>query len=217
MSEEQPLYTGADRGHFRTIRLLDNSGVQLRAMCRIKDATVFNYLSDLQYAIVGYTIEWWPEEEPAPHLGGEARPYIPRNRPGITKLYFRTKSTITPKLLYLEDGIINDFLNNKVLAEPMSLLSFAQESAEQQTSAKVWRLLQKSPWDYSNAVHITKYEASSNAPLTLVQEGLRFDWRATGLNDQLLSAQLNNYPFAKLRDCYPAMQAYLEGINNGGN
>ncbi|MNM30491.1 hypothetical protein D3C81_410520 [compost metagenome] len=211
------LYTGPDRGHFRTIRLLDNSGVQLRANCRIKDATVFNYLSDLQYAIVGYTIEWWPEGQPAPHLGGDANPYIPRQRPGITKLYFRTKGTITSKLLYLEDAIVNDFLNNKVLAEPMSLLSFAQESAEQVASSATWRLLQKSPWDYANAVHITKYEAGANTPLTLVQEGLRFDWRLTGRDDQMIQAQLSNYPFAKLRDCYPAMQTYLEGINNGGN
>lgn len=216
MSEEQALYTGADRGHFRTIRLLDNSGVQLRAMCRIKDATVFNYLSDLQYAIVGYTIEWWPEGAEPPHLGGEVHPYIPRQRPGVTKLYFRTKGTITTKLLYLEDGIINDFLNNKVLAEPMSLNSFVQESAEQVNSSKEWRLLLKTPWDYSNAVHITKYEAGANTPLTLVQQGLRFDWRRTGLTE-LQQGQLNNFPFAKLRDCYPAMQTYLEGIPNGGN
>lgn len=217
MSEEQPLYTGADRGHFRTIRLLDNSGVQLRAMCRIKDATVFNYLTDMAYAIVGYTIEWWPDTEPAPHLGGEVHPYIPRNRPGVTKLYFRTKGTITTKLLYLEDGIINDFLNSKVLADPMSLNSFVQESAEQVASSQQWRLLQKSPWDYSNAVHITKYEAGANTPLTLVQQGLRFDWRRTGRTDQMVAGQLNNFPFAKLRDCYPAMQTYLEGIPNGGN
>lgn len=212
MSEEQPLYTGADRGHFRTIRLLDNSGVQLRANCRIKDATVFNYLSDMQYAIVGYTIEWWPEGEPAPHQGGDANPYIPRNRPGITKLYMRTKGVITSKLLYLEDAIVNDFLNSKVLAEPMTLQSFTQESADQVAAAKTWRLLQKSKWDYANAVHITRYEAGANTPLTVVQEGLRFDWRLTGRDDQMIQAQLNNYPFSKLRDCYPAMQTYLEGL-----
>lgn len=206
------LYTGADRGQFRTIRLLDNSGVQLRATCRIKDATVFNYLSDKQYAIVGYTIEWWPDGQPAPHLGGDANPYIPRQRPGITKLYMRTKGVITSKLLYLEDVIINDFLNSKVLADPMTLQSFTQEAAEQVEASKAWRLLQKSKWDYANAVHITKYEASSNAPLTLVQEGLRFDWRLTGRDDQMIQAQLNNFPFSKLRDCYPAMQTYLEGL-----
>lgn len=212
MADEQPLYVGADRGHFRVMRLIDNSGVALRANCRIKDVTVFNYLSDLQYAIVGYSIEWWPEGELAPHLGGEARPYIPRNRPGVTKLYFRTKTSITPKLLYIEDAIINDFLNTKALAEPMTLQSFAQEAAEQVASAKAWRVLQKSKWDYANSVHITKFEASSNAPLTLVQEGLRFDWRLSGEDDQMIAASIANYPFAKLRDCYPAMQTYLEGL-----
>jgi hypothetical protein len=217
MADEQPLYEGADRGHFRTMRLIDNAGVALRANCRIKEATVFNYLSDLQYAIVGYAIEWWPENTLAPHQGGEAYPYIPRNRPGVTKLYFRMKTSVTPKLLYLEDAIINDFLNSKVLAEPMTLLSFSQEAAEQITSAKAWRLLQKSAWDYANAVHITKFEASANGPLAKVQEGLRFDWRVSGQEEQMEMAQMSDYPFAKLRDCYPAMQTYLEGLNNGGN
>lgn len=217
MADEQPLYVGADRGHFRTMRLIDNAGVVLRANCRIKEVTVFNYLSDLQYAIVGYSIEWWPEQDPAPHQGGEAHPYIPRNRPNVTKLYFRMKTSATAKMLHLEDAIINDFLNSKVLAEPMTLQSFSQEAAEQITSASQWRVLQKSQWDYSNAVHITKYEATSNAPLTLVQEGLRFDWRLNGRDDQMEAAQMSNYPFAKLRDCYPAMQTYLEGLHNGGN
>ncbi|MNZ38868.1 hypothetical protein D3C78_563520 [compost metagenome] len=215
MSEEQPLYTGADRGHFRTIRLIDNSGVQLRANCRIKDATVFNFLSDLQYAIVGYTIEWWPEDAQPPHEGGFTHPYIPRNRPQITRLYFRTKTAITPKLLYVEDAIINDFLNSKTLADSMTLRTYAQESEEQVASAATWRELERTPWSYANAVHITKFEATSNTPLTLTQEGLRFDWKPTGApNNQ--SAQIT-VPFTKLRDLYPAMQAFLEGVANGGN
>lgn len=217
MADEQPLYEGADRGHFRTIRLIDNSGVQLRVSCRIKEATVFNFLSDLQYAIIGYSIEWWPEGQPAPHEGGDSKPYIPRNRPGVTKLYFRAKPGVVSKMLYLEDAIINDFLNNKVLADPMTLLSYTQESAEQVASAKDWRLLEKSAFDYANAVHITKMEATSSTPLTVTQQGLRFDWRPTGRVDQLFSATINDYPFEKLRECYPQMKAYLEGITNGGN
>lgn len=216
MAEEQPLYVGADRGHFRCLRLIDNSGVQLRANCRIKEATVFNFLSDLQYAIVGYTIEWWPEEADAPHEGGNAQPYIPRNRPQISRLYFRTKGTITPKMLYVEDAIINDFLNAKVLADSMSLLTYAQESAEQVASAALWRVLEKTKWSYQNAVHITKFEATSSTPLTLTQQGLRFDWKVTGI-EQPQSAQISNLPFTKLRDMYPAMQTFLEGLGNGSN
>lgn len=214
---ETSLYLGADRGHFRTIRLLDNSGVKLRTNCRIKDVSVFNYLSDLQYAIIGYSIEWWPENEPAPHLGGEARPYIPRNRPGVTKLYFRASPAVVTKMLYLESAIIDDFLNNKVLAEPMSLLSYVQEATEQIGSASQWRPLERTPWEYSNAVHITKLEATTNTPLTVVQEGLRFDWRITGSEDQLIAGQINNYPFVKLRECYNGMRTYLEELNNGSN
>ncbi|MNO14059.1 hypothetical protein D3C76_36990 [compost metagenome] len=212
MADEQPLYTGADRGQFRCLRLIDNAGVQLRANCRIKDATIFNFLSDLQYAIIGYTIEWWPENGAAPHEGGDANPYIPRNRPQVTRLYFRTKGTITPKMLYVEDGIINDFLNNKVLADSMSLLTYAQESAEQTASAAQWRVLESTPWSYANAVHITKFEAGANTPLTMVQQGLRFDWKVTGV-EQPQSGQIADLPFTKLRDMYPAMQTFLEGIN----
>lgn len=213
---EQPLYTGADRGHFRVMRLIDNSGVKQRANCRIKEVTVFNYLSDLQYAIVGYSIEWWLDGEQPPHNGGEGRPYIPRNRPQVTKLYFRCKMSIVAKMLYLEDAIINDFLNNKALEDSMKLLTYTQEATEQIASAATWRALLDSPWEYANAVHITKLEATTTTPLTVVQEGLRYDWRPADNQSLLYSAQLNNYPFSKLRDCFPAMKTQLEGIVNGG-
>ena len=214
--QELPLYIGADRGHFKVVRLTDQAGLHLNANCRIREATVFNYLSDLRYAIIGYVIEYWEDGAPAPHEEGVATSFIPRNRPNIQRLYMRAKPSVTRKMLYLEDAIINDFLNTKVLADSMSLLTYTQESAEQVASAAMWRVLGKSKLSYQNAVHITKFEATSSTPLTLTQQGLRFDWKVNGV-EQPQSAQVDNLPFTKLRDMYPAMQSFLEGLENGSN
>lgn len=214
MSDE--LYTGPDRGHFRVIRLLDQAGVQLRPNARIKDAVVFNFLSAMQYAIVGYSIEWWPDGEPAPHADGEGKPYIPHGRPNVSKLYFRTKTSITGKMLHLEDAIINDFLNTKVLADPMTLLSYTQESAEQTADAAQWRVLDGTPFSYANAVHVTRLEATATTPLTITSEGLRFDWRRTTSADETISASVRDYKFERLRDCYGRMREFIESeIANG--
>jgi hypothetical protein len=217
MSEETPLYTGADRGQFRVVRLLDNAGVQLRPFARIKDAVVFNFLSDLQYAIVGYSMEWWKEDEAAPQDGGEPHPYIPRGRPAVNRLYFRTKTSHTPKMLHLEDAIINDFLNVKVLADPMSLSSYTQESEEQAASAAQWRTLLNSPFSFANAVHITRFATTPSTPLAVDSEGLRFEYRRTTNPDQVFNGMLRDYKFEKLRDCYPAMLELIESEQNGSN
>lgn len=217
MSEQYPLYPGADRGQFRVMRLLDNSGVQLRAHARIKDAVVFNYLSAMQYAIIGYSLEWWKDGDPAPYDGGEALPYIPKGRPNLNKLYFRGKTTLTPNMLHLEDAIINDFLNSKALADPMSLWSYTQEAAEQVASAAEWRPLLNSAYSFANAVHITRLAATPSSPLTIDSEGMRFDYRRTSSPDQVFSTILRDYKFEKLRDCYPAMLEHIESEQNGSN
>ena len=202
------IYTGPDRGHFRTIRLLDNSGVQQLANCRIKEATVFNYLSDLKYAIIGYTVEWWKNGEQAPHEGGESQIYIPHGRPNVNKLYFRAKSSITSNMLYLEDAIINDFLNTKALADPMSLLSYSQEAAEQTASVAIWRELERTPYSYNEAVHITQLQATPDSPLMVVSQGLRANWRHTGA-EELLQLRVTDYAFTKLRECYEKLHAAI--------
>jgi len=217
MSEEFELYTGADRGQFRVMRLLDNAGVQLRATARIKDAVVFNFLSALQYAIIGYGLEWWKDGDPAPQDGGEPHPYIPKGRPNVNKLYFRGKTSLTPKMLHLEDAIINDFLNNKALADPMTLLSYTQESAEQVASAAEWRPLMNSAYSIANAVHITRLSTTPSTPLTIDSEGLRFEYRRNTDENQVFTGMLKDYKFEKLRDCYPAMLDLIESEQNGSN
>lgn len=206
MSDE--LYTGPDRGHFRTIRLLDNSGVQQLANCRIKEATVFNYLSDLKYAIVGYVVEWWKNGELPPYEGGDTQIYIPSGRPNVNKLYFRTKSSITSNMLYLEDAIINDFLNTKALADPMSLQSYSQEAAEQVASAAIWRELERTPYSYNEAVHITQLQSTPDTPLTVASTGLRANWRHTGM-EELRSLRVSDYAFTKLRECYEKLHVAI--------
>lgn len=216
MSEEVELYTGPDRGIFRVMRLLDNSGVKLGAHCRLKDVSVFNYLSDLQYAIVGYSIEWWENDKPAPYAGGDAHPFIPRNRPNISKLYFRTKTALTPNQLYLEDAIINDFLNKKMMNDSMTYLTFSMEAAEQVASAAEWRQLRETEFEYANAVHITKQEATSSTPLTTVAEGLRFDYRRISNPDDVRTAEIKPHHFVKLRNCYYDMEDYINNeVENG--
>jgi hypothetical protein len=214
--EENGLYPGVDRGMFRVMRLLDNSGVQLKAQVRIKNLSVFNFLSDLQYAVIGYGLEWWRDGEPGPHEAGEANPYIPRGRPNISRLYFRGKTSITPKMLHLEDAVINDFINSKALADPMTYSTYALEAAEQTSSAAVWRDLGKTAFQYANAVHITKLEASSTTPLEIVVEGLRFEYRRKASPDIVKTADIKPYKFTKLRDCYEAMQTFIENeVTNG--
>ena len=216
MSEEE-LYTGVDRGHFKIMRLIDNSGVQLRVNCRLKEVTVFNYLSDLQYAIIGYSVEWWPEGQPGPHQGGDAHPFIPRNRPNISKLYMRAKTSITPKMLHLEDAIINDFMNVKMLADPMTFLTYSMEAAEQIASSEEWRSFDDSPYQYANAVHITKFEATASTPLTVVSEGMRFTYRRATMPEAMEHGVIQNSPFTKLRDCYTTIEAYIKNEVANGN
>lgn len=208
---DEPLYQGPDRGYFRVQKLNADSAIALNATCRIKEATVFNYMSDLQYAIVGYIVEWWPKSEKAPFEGGTPVVYIPANRPTYTKFYFRAKASITNRPLYLEDAIINDFLNTKLTVDPMTLLSFAQVATGQVASAGTWRQLEDSKWEYANAVHITKYEADSDTPLTVMQEGITFDYRVKG-NSVPTKTQIPDYPFENIRDCYPKMLSHLQGL-----
>lgn len=210
MSEET-LYVGPDRGHFMVVRLTDDTGVYFRANCRIKDAVVFNFLSDLRYAIVGYTIEFWKDGEKSPHEGGVTIPYIPKNRPNVTKLYFRTKSSHTGRMLYLEDAIINDFLNSKVQADPMRLLTYSQEAAEQTVSAAMWRVLEGTPYSYSDAVHITRFNTTIDSPLTIESEGMRFSWKRTTDETGSDTILLSDYKFTKTRDCYSKLKDFFEG------
>jgi len=218
MSDE-PLYPHPDRGHFRVARLNDHNGLQINANCRIKEVSVFNFLSDLRYAIVGYTLEHWPADSLPPHLGGTAQEYVPKNRPNVRKLYLRTKPSLVRKMLYLEDAIINDFLSKKAIADPMSLQSYSQEAAEQVTSASVWRALErKSPYAYANAVHITRLEATADTPLTIVSQGLRFDWQFVATPDQSFESSLADYPFDTTRACYDRILSHIQSeVANGSH
>jgi len=207
---EEALYLDPDRGHFTTIRLTDHSGTHFHVGCRIKEAVIFNFLSDLRYAVVGYTIEFWDQDMLAPHEGGAPTVFIPKNRPSVTKLYFRMKNSNTPRMLYIEDAIINDFLNKKVQADPVSLLSYAQEAAEQTVSIGDFRALEGTPYSYREAVHITRLTTTATTPLAVESEGLRFTWKRTTDETPGVDAQVTDYPFTKLRDCYDKIKETIE-------
>lgn len=205
------LYTGADRGTFNVMRLMDNSGVQIRANARMRDVTIHNYLSDYNYAVIGYSIEWWKDPTQPPHLNGETHPYIPRNRPNINKLYCRGKTSVTPNLLYLEDLVINDFLNEKNLKDPMLFKTHAQEAAEQVGSAGVWRVLDGTDKEYRDGVHITRYSTTPTTPLTPVSHSLSFKYRTIGSTEES-TINLTTYPFSSLRETYDKMREILNEV-----
>lgn len=212
--EENQLYPGADRGHFKVMRLIDNTGLQLRTNARLRNLACYTYLSDLHYTIVGYEIEWWPEFSAAPWEGGAATLYTPKNRPQASKHFFRTKSSNTPKMLYLEDSTINDFLATKTMEDPMKLKSFSQEAAEQIASAAIWRELEGTPYSYRNAVHIARYEATATTPLTVQGQGIRFDWKRTGEDEFVAGEVIDDYVFTRERDCYTKIKEHLESKEN---
>ncbi len=217
--QELPLYTGADRGHFKVVRLTDQTGLHLDANCRIREATVFNYLSDLRYAIIGYVIEYWEEGAPAPHEGGVATSFIPNNRPNIQRLYMRAKASVTRKMLYLEDAIINDFLMHKVLADPMSFQSFNQEAQEQVASAAQWRPFDRhSPYMYNDAVHITRLRADENSPLTIIEQGMRFNWRTKDASENdFVSEVIKEYEFVSSRECLEQIMTHIQASVSAPN
>lgn len=197
MSEESDIYQGVDRGQFKVIRLMDKSGVVTGVTARIKEANIYVYLTDKQYALIRYKIEWWNE-------GGERQLYVPRDRTS-SNLFVRSVPTIGNRILYLEDAIINDFLNEKVLADPSALKDFAQESKQQREDAEIWRSLKNTGYSYRNAVHVTKFEATDTTPLTVVEEGLRYDLKASTDEGDGVSVNEGGYKFTRIRDCIDFM------------
>lgn len=202
MSNEETLYTGADRGTFKVMRLIDDRGVQLRVKARIKEVAVYNYISDMQYAIIGYKIEWWKETAVPPYAGGEeGNLYLPRGRSNLQTLFMRTKPAAVSKILHLEDAIINDFLMEKVLEQSEKLNDFTSESKEQRASSAIWREATGTPMSYKDGVHITHLTASESGPLEVISEAMTFKLRLTG--DEGDGAQISkmNVPFVSIKEC----------------
>jgi len=214
------LYHGPDRGEFMVHRLDTAQGPVMNANCRIRKATVFNYASQYVYALIGYQIEYWRESEPAPYNGGIATLYQPKDRPNHTTFYMRNKISSTQDMLYLEDGIINDFLNVKLTTPPLNLETYAQAAADQTASIAIPRLIAAKGMEYRNGIHITRYENSPVTPLTLVGQGLKYMAHHAGSALDDTEYTVRDTPFTNLKAMIDTIVLDFTQrfeVQNGGN
>lgn len=197
--DSSDIYLGPDRGHFKAARLPDRQGFQQMANCRIKEATVYNYITKDNYAIVAYKIEWWKDKPP--HEGGESHLFVPATRPTMQTLTLRVKSGITSKLLYLEDAIISDFLTVKLMQDPMTFQFLEQERAAQVDNAKQWMALEDSDKEIRHTLHTSVLQANDTQPLTLMSTHLSVTHRTKGDTGNGVVVELTDYPFTTRRAC----------------
>lgn len=198
MAEE--LYMEPDRGEFLVRRLVTQDGIFTDVNCRIKKASVFNFGSQYAYALVGYQIEFWGKDEPAPYKGGTAKLFRPKDRPDFTTLYVRTKVSNTNNMLYLEDAIINDFINVKVLQQSIYLESYDEASEHQRSNTAVARQLIDANIEYRNALHTTRYESSATQPLVVKEQWMSYQAIKIGAAPSDQTYYIRNMPFVSLRD-----------------
>lgn len=200
MSEE--LYQGPDRGEFLVARLVSAEGLFTNVNCRIRNVSVFNFASEHSYALVGYQIEYWPEGTKAPYEeGGEpATLYRPQGRPDYSTFYMRMKVSSVVKMLYLEDGIINDFITSKALADVLTLQNYTAAAAGQVESIATPRRVQRTDVEYRNAFHVTRYASTAQAPLAVTEQWLQYQANVhnTAPDDKIYS--IKDKPFVSLRD-----------------
>lgn len=194
------LYTGADRGEFLAFRMMTADGLVKDANCRIKQCSVFNYLSDFVYCIVGYQIEYWEKDAPAPYNGGESKIYRPADRPDFTTQYMRTKVRNTAKMLYLEDAIINDFISVKLLQGASALQSYDQAAAKQIESIAKTRMRDGSDVQYRNAIHTTRYANTADAPLALTEQWMQYMANQFNSPPDDTLRYIRDMPFLSLKD-----------------
>ncbi len=202
MNTPEELYLGPDRGEFLVARMVNAEGLFTDVNCRIRSASVFNFASEHSYALVGYQIEYWPAGEKAPYEeGGQpALLYRPQGRPDYNTFYMRMKVSSVVKMLYLEDGIINDFINSKVLADVITLENYTKAAQQQTQSIATPRRVQRTDVEYRNAFHVTRYASSAEAPLAVTEQWLQYQANIhnTPADDKIYS--IKDKPFVSLRD-----------------
>lgn len=207
MSEQEEIYTGPDRGEFLVRKLISADGVFEDASCRIRSAGVFNYASEHAYAIIGYQVEFWEKNAKAPYEegGAEAQLFRPMGRPEFTTFYMRAKISNTNRMLYLEDGIISDFINNKSTLQPMMLQDYELAAEQQLTSIGIDRQVGGTQVMYRDALHVTRYASSATAPLTLVEEWMCYKGHKASVPKNNVERYIKNKPFVSLKDMIKAI------------
>lgn len=200
MSEQDELYTGADRGEFLVRRLVHADGVVQDANCRIRKASVFNFASEHAYALLGYQIEWWEKDALPPYKGGTATLFLPAGRPDFNTFYLRTKISNTDRMLYLEDAIITDFISTKSSINPMLLEDYTTIAKQQVDGIAIDRQVKGTGVMYRNCLHTTRFEASATQPLTVVETWMQYmaHLATSPINNQL--RYIRNKPFTTLKD-----------------
>lgn len=201
------LYLGPDRGEFMVARLVTHDGVFTEVNCRIRKASVFNFASQYAYALVGYQIEYWPQNEPAPYNGGQANIYRPKDRPDYTTLYMRMKVSSVIKPLYLEDGIINDFITSKALLNPAFLENYTEAAAKQVASIAVPRRVKSTDVEYRNAFHVTRWESTPTTPLTITEQWMQYMANEFNMPADDTVRTIANKPFISLKDTITTLVA----------
>lgn len=199
-TDPEILYTGPDRGEFLIARLVTEDGTFTDVNCRIRKVSVFNFASQYAYALVGYQIEYWPKNEPAPYNGGEAKLYRPKDRPDYTTLYMRMNVSSATKMLYLEDGIINDFITSKALLNVSFLENYTESAAKQVESIALPRRIKATDFEYRNAFHVSRFESSSEGPLTVTEQWMQYMAQDIGSPIDETVRKILDKPFVSLKD-----------------
>lgn len=194
------LYTGVDRGEFLVARLVTEDGTFTEVNCRIRRASVFNFASKFSYAIIGYQIEYWPANEPAPYNGGVAHLYRPKDRPDYTTMYMRIKVSSAVKMLYLEDAIINDFITSKTLLNPAFLENYTEAAAKQTAAIANVKQLPRNNIEYRNCFHVTRYQSSDTQPLTMFEQWMQYMANGLGEEPDDTVRTVRDKPFISLKD-----------------
>lgn len=202
MSEQEELYQGPDRGEFLVRKLVSADGVFDDANCRIRNVSVFNFASEYSYALVGYQIEFWPKDTKAPYEEGgqEAQLFRPMGRPDFTTFYMRSKVSNTDRMLYLEDGIISDFINTKSTIQAMLLEDYATAASQQLASISVDRLVGDTQVMYRDAMHVTRYASSTTQPLTQVEQWMVYKGHKASVPKNNAERYIKDKPFVSLKN-----------------
>jgi hypothetical protein len=207
MSEADELYMGPDRGEFKVSRLATADGVFLDVNARIKNVSVFNFASQYAYALVGYQIEYWLENEAPPYKGGTARLYRPDGRADYTTLYLRIKISSTSRMLYLEDAIINDFITSKTLMNSLFLENYDTAAKQQLDSIALKRQVNNTNVEYRNCFHATRYESSLTGPLALKENWMSYMANLVTKPTDNTVRYIRNKPFVSLKDMIDSLVA----------
>lgn len=201
---ETDLYPGVDRGTFLIPRLNSVHGRVNSPVCRPVDVVVYNYLTDFKYAIIAYSIEYWPGEpaNPLNLTGGQI--YAHKDRPQFNRFFLRTASSTTTKILHIEDAVINDFLT-KSLKDPMLFNNYTTEAADQVSDMSKWRDANHGV-KYKDGIHITRLSCTETSPLQVTSATLEATVKRGAGADQKVTL---NTPFKSVRDCVSLLESSI--------